>query len=441
MKLYLFDDRRARGWRPFSLTRPIGEMRLGVTTLRERIEAALALSTSGYLESGAPSGYHAIGLPGVLPPHLHEVAQNRVLLLSRVVPPVGSKRWQELGQGLRGEDSLGGAGREAADPSAPLPRPLLVRGERVGWLLPRGTAFPPHALLLEPSLAVEGWPGDEPGSGGGAHLPGIELPGEVVDSPWDLLARQGEYLTQDLTGGFPLPAEVTPLTPLPGVHRLGEAPVLAAPGVQLDPGIVLDTRGGPILLGRDVRICPFTHLMGPSAIGAGSTLLGGVFNGVTTGPVCRLRGEVEASIILGYSNKAHDGYLGHALLGEWVNLGALTTNSDLKNNYGSIRVQTEEGVVDTGLLKLGVLLGDHVKTGIGTLLGAGTVVGVGANLFGGGLRTGWIPPFQWGDTERYRLEPFLELVERVMGRRGRVLSPEERGFLEEVWRRSAPASP
>jgi hypothetical protein len=136
-------------------------------------------------------------------------------------------------------------------------------------------------------------------------------------------------------------------------------------------------------------------------------------------------------------NKAHDGYLGHSLLGRWVNLGAFTTNSDLKNNYGPVRAGAAAGEVETGLLKLGVLVGDHAKTGIGTLLNAGTVVGAGSNVYGGRFPWKWIPPFGWGTSEAfgpYRLEPFLATVERAMGRRGILLDTGEREFLTKAWR-------
>ena len=154
--------------------------------------------------------------------------------------------------------------------------------------------------------------------------------------------------------------------------------------------------------------------------------------------MCNLRGEISASILLGWTNKAHDGYLGHSLVGSWVNLGAMTTNSDLKNNYGSVRVATVDGELDTGLLKLGVFLGDHVKTGIGTTLSAGTTVGVGTNLFGGGAPPKLVPPFHWGDGHElipHRLDAFLQTAQRAMDRRSVSFPIEERAFLTRVWRR------
>ena len=180
----------------------------------------------------------------------------------------------------------------------------------------------------------------------------------------------------------------------------------------------------------------FTRIEGPSWFGPGCILQGGVLTHVGAGPRCRLRGEIEASVIQGWSNKAHDGYLGHAWLGSWVNLGAMTTNSDLKNNYGSVRIRTSSRTADTGLMKLGCLLGDHVKTGIGTLLNTGTVLGAGSNVFGGAMPPGFVPPFSWGsgvELSTHRLERFLETAERAMGRRDIPLTEGMRAVLTRAF--------
>jgi len=158
------------------------------------------------------------------------------------------------------------------------------------------------------------------------------------------------------------------------------------------------------------------------------------------GPVCVVRGEVSDSVLLGFVNKSHDGYIGHALIGRWVNLGAFTTNSDLKNNYGFVRVWTPLGDVDTGLLKVGCFLGDHVKTGIGTVISTGTVLGAGSNVFGGVMPPRAVPPFSWGEGERlgpHRLDKFLATAERAMARRGQSLTPGVRRVLETAWHETA----
>jgi hypothetical protein len=152
-------------------------------------------------------------------------------------------------------------------------------------------------------------------------------------------------------------------------------------------------------------------------------------------------GEVEASIFLARSNKYHDGFIGHAYIGEWVNLGAMTTNSDLKNTYGSVKVWCEGRLVDTGEQKVGATIGDHAKTGIGSLLDTGTVIGVAANVYGGSavLTTKWIPSFAWGappDLILHDPARALGTMQEVMRRRGATPTPAYRAMMEEVFART-----
>jgi UDP-N-acetylglucosamine diphosphorylase/glucosamine-1-phosphate N-acetyltransferase len=204
---------------------------------------------------------------------------------------------------------------------------------------------------------------------------------------------------------------------------------------------VLDSSEGPIWLDRGATVRAFTRLSGPAYIGPDSVVLGGPVASVSLGPVCRVRGELAEAVCLGYVNKQHDGHIGHAYLGRWVNLGAETTNSDLKNNYGTIRLWTPEGEMDTGEVKMGSLLGDHVKTGIGLLLNTGTVVGAGSNLYGAAMPPKYVPPFSWGTGEElvpYRLEKFMEVAERAMARRDVTLSAGTREQLGRAWERAHP---
>jgi hypothetical protein len=155
-----------------------------------------------------------------------------------------------------------------------------------------------------------------------------------------------------------------------------------------------------------------------------------------------VRGEVTDSIFLGFSNKAHDGHIGHAVLGRWVNLGAGTINSDLKNTYSSVRLRLADGDVDTGLLKCGAFIGDHVKTGIGTLLSTGTVIGAGSNLFGGRMPPTSVPAFSWGEGDRlgeHRIDKFFATAEIAMLRRGVELSEGMRHVLGRAAERTKTA--
>ena len=204
----------------------------------------------------------------------------------------------------------------------------------------------------------------------------------------------------------------------------------------MEPGVLIDTRDGPVSLGEGVEVRAGTRLEGPLRAGEGARLLGGSMSGLSAGPFSYLRGELEDVIAFGYCNKAHDGFIGHAVLGRWVNLGAMTTNSDLKNNYGTVRIGPPDAAVDTGLVKLGSLIGDHVKTGIGVLLNTGTVVGAGSNVFGAAIQDKWIPPFSWGEAGalgEYRREAFVETAAKVMPRRGIEVDSRTRRWLEAIW--------
>ncbi len=357
------------------------------------------------------------GAPPVVAPQRLEEAEPRLLLCSRAVPGPPNGTEGRLPHDLRE------------------PTTLLIEGRVVGALLPAGASPPDPGWLRHPEPL--------------ADAPELELEGQVLERVWDLVAGHPERLRRDLeaeaarrTGreaaGARSGSDGSSGAPrLPeGVARLGDGPVLLGRGGRLEPGVLLDTREGPIWLEDGVEVLAGARLSGPLYAGPRSRLLGGPIACLSAGAFSYLRGEIEESIVLGHTNKAHDGFLGHAYLGRWVNLGASTTNSDLKNNYGPVRLGPPGEEVDTGLLKLGCLLGDHVKTGIGTLLDTGTVVGAGSNLFGGVLPPKWVPPFSWGrgdELVEYRKEAFLQTAEAVMGRREVELGSGGRAWLAAVW--------
>ncbi len=260
--------------------------------------------------------------------------------------------------------------------------------------------------------------------------------GELLDRIWQLVsgnpARTGVDI-ETLKSGAPAPV-------LPdGAHHWGKHPLFIDETATVEPGCAFVTTDGPIWIDRGAHIRAFTRLAGPAYIGPNSTLIGGSVEAVSLGPVCRVGGELAESVCLGYMNKQHDGHIGHAYLGRWVNLGAETTNSDLKNNYGTVRMWTPAGEVDTGEVKLGSLLGDHVKTGIGLLLNTGTIIGAGSNIFGTSMPPTFVPPFSWGTGDRlgeYRLDEFLKCADMAMSRREVGLSASMREMLGASWHRA-----
>jgi len=255
----------------------------------------------------------------------------------------------------------------------------------------------------------------------GLGLPALPVDAEFITWPWELMARNADAIASDLGAAR---AEVKG-----AVHRLAclESPerIAIEDGARVGAYAVLDAGGGPIAVKRGAVIEPHTLVKGPCVVGAGTQLLGGVIGGSTFGPECRIAGEVEACIWQGYANKRHHGFIGHSVIGEWVNLGALTTTSDLKNNYGNVRVWVDGREEDTRSPKVGAFVGAHVKTGIGSLLPTGASIGVAANLFGGGrFVPKQVPAFAWWDGERmseHELERCLATARVATSRRGRTL--------------------
>ena len=395
MKLILFHDTEALRWSPFIETRPVGELLYGTLTLRARAERSLGMEASAYAGAQHLDGFDE---PGFLP-HLDPIAAtdgDRIFLCVRA----------------------------AIDPpAAPLPdRPatLCIGSQVVGWMVPAGQHGPtPDALR-------------DLGAGAGET---VELQGELLGRPWDLMTRNPARITAD-AGGDPSGNNAFQLSDVPvlGKHR-----VMLGAGAAVEPGVILDARAGPVWLDQDARVEGPARIAGPLYLGAGSTILGGPVGGSSIGPGCKVRGEVAASVISGYCNKAHDGHLGHSVLGRWVNLGAGTTNSDLKNTYSAVRVTLPAEEVDTGMIKVGCFLGDHVKTGIGTLINTGTVVGAGSNLFGGRMPPAYVPLFSWGEAEalvEYRLDRFLDRAQAAMSRRDVELTGGMRELLSRAFERS-----
>src|SRR5260221_3632011 len=238
-------------------------------------------------------------------------------------------------------------------------------------------------------------------------LPRTELELGVLACPWPLIEENGAALEHDLGAG--------PFEQRGEVHRLAalEVPeaIAVEEGARIEAGAVLDAGGGPIRVERGAGVGAHTLVTGPCVVGAGSELLGGTVARSTIGPRCFIAGEVEASIWQGYSNKRHHGFVGHSVIGEWVNLGALTTTSDLKNNYGPVRVTVGGREMDSGLTKVGAFIGAHTKTGIGSLLPTGAVIGTASNLFGGGrFAPKHVPPFTRWDGQRASVHSAPPLV-------------------------------
>lgn len=222
-------------------------------------------------------------------------------------------------------------------------------------------------------------------------------------------------------------------TPDASVTILGDPDkVFIEPGARVE-ACYLNTRSGPIYIGADSQVMEGAVIHGPVALAENVTVRAGarIYGATTIGPHSKVAGEISNSVIQGYSNKAHDGFLGNSILGEWCNLGADTNTSNLKNNYSEVKIWSyaAHDFVSTGLTFCGLIMGDHSKCGINTMFNTGTTVGVSANIFGGGFPPKYIPSFAWGGAdgfETYALNKALETAERVLERRNLKLSDEQR---------------
>ncbi|MHC5538971.1 putative sugar nucleotidyl transferase, partial [Singulisphaera rosea] len=313
--------------------------------------------------------------------------------------------------------------------------PVLVANAR--WLPPDDLELPqiggtwlglcdglPACALVGPDQAVDletnrvsGWFEEQ-----AERLGGQELGGEWIRRPWDLVAKNADHLKRDFVAEGRIGVSNRHLVTAAVVGPVNR--LFIHESARVDPYTVFDTTQGPIMVGAGVVVQPFTRIEGPSFIGRDTQLFrANIRGGVTLGPNCRIGGEVEASIVHGHSNKYHEGFLGHAYVGEWVNLGAITSNSDLRNDYGEVSVPLGGDPVATGQAKVGCFIGDHTRTGLGSLLNTGTAIGVMCNVLPAGpLLPKHVPSFTAVLHGRVApgspLESMFETARTVMARRG-----------------------
>lgn len=269
-------------------------------------------------------------------------------------------------------------------------------------------------------------------------LPTEEVDINYVHFPWELIHNNGreiiedyKYITKDYKQMINAPIN-------DGVYLVEKDNMYIAEGVDIKPGVVIDASDGPIYIAKNVKIMPNACLRGPLYIGKNSLIRmsAKVYENTSIGNVCKVGGEIEDSIIHSYSNKQHDGFLGHSYLGAWVNIGADTNSSDLKSNYGTIKVIINDVAVDSKMQFVGAIIGDHSKTAINTMLNTGTVIGLSCNVYGSGFPPKYMPSFSWGGSDgvtTYNLEKSLEVAERVMKRRDIIISEDAKRLISNVF--------
>jgi UDP-N-acetylglucosamine diphosphorylase/glucosamine-1-phosphate N-acetyltransferase len=383
-QLYLLEpESPGPEWAPFAGVRPISELRAGAWLIRERWEAALDADTTATVGSHVHGFHEADAAPVIAP---RSITGPAFVVASSFAP-----------SGVR------------LSPS-PSIRRFTHRGTTVGWVVGPG----------------DSWRGpDETGAA-------LEIDGLLLRGAFDLVTALEVLLEDDCADFLHAARQDVP----EGSIVLGDAARVVCRAAAVEPGVVFDVRHGPVVLEEGVEVRHGTRLEGPIFARPRTRILGGFIRGSSFGPECRVHGEVAATVFIGYDNKSHDGFVGHSVLGPWVNLGAGTTTSNLKNTYGTVRLEPRGARIETGRLNLGTLFGDHAKTAIGTMLSTGTIVSAGANVFGG-LPPKYLPPFAWGSdaTERVSEDGFLRVAERVLGRRGVDFSGAVRNSLQLMYSR------
>jgi UDP-N-acetylglucosamine diphosphorylase/glucosamine-1-phosphate N-acetyltransferase len=272
---------------------------------------------------------------------------------------------------------------------------------------------------------------------GFGDLPRVEIEANMISYPWHLIDQNEPQLVADFERLLRKKKPKRSKAPA-GVHFVNPRQIVLSPDVVIKPGCVLDAEHGPIVLGRGCTVMPNATLVGPLFVGERSVIKPGAFiSGSSIGPLCKVGGEVEHAIFQGYANKQHDGFLGHSYVGAWVNLGAGTSNSDLKNNYGPVRVTLGTEQVDTGLQFVGLIMGDHSKSAINSVFNTGTVVGVSSNIFGNGFPPKYVPSFSWGAAGEtfttFNADKAIDVARRVMVRRNIRLTAQEEQLFRTIF--------
>ena len=394
-RLYLYDDAAARNFQPFALTRPVSELRAGAEILRLRWERVAGTKAYGFISSPHLENFEELDAP---PSVQNEttIPAGSVIASSRFAPSLAARI-----NDISGAFSCDGR----------------VCAVHVRKSIDMGN-------LADGSLALDALVDDS-----AAPVP---LAGRWLDHVWDLIGHLGAQLSEDI----PIMGASLSGAAIENATIIGRHPIYCETGVGIEPYVILDANDGPILIRRGATIAAFSRIVGPCYIGEDSHVIGDAIRACSIGNVCKVRGEISASVMLGHSNKGHTGFVGSSYLGRWVNLGAGTTTSNLKNTYGPVQLWTPQGLQDTGLQFLGSVFGDHAKTGIGTMLTTGCVVGAGANIYGAGVTPKNIAPFAWGDGEpyaRFESDKFIEVAERMMARRHVTLGAKGRRHLEAAY--------
>ncbi|GAA4933531.1 GlmU family protein [Algibacter agarivorans] len=382
MNYILFDGPSRNNLLPFTFTRPVADIRVGILTIREKWESFLDSTTTTVTEDYLSDKYPMV-----------EMDENVMINASYLPNLELIERIKSLKENqaiFNGEDVIAFFTKETQD----------------------DIDFDTYEAIEFSDAIIK------------------------IENTWDIFSKNGEaiqddfnFITKDRTSQ-PIPASNNILAP---------ENIFIEEGAKLEFA-TLNASNGPIYIGENAEIMEGSSVRGPFALCENATVKMGakIYGPTTIGPYSKVGGEVNNSVLFAYSNKGHDGFLGNSVLGEWCNLGADTNNSNLKNNYAEVRLwdyQTE-GFAKTGLQFCGLMMGDHSKCGINTMFNTGTVIGVSANIYGSGFPRNFVPSFSWGGSSgftTYLTKKVFEVAKVVMSRRGIEFSEQDQAILEHVF--------
>ncbi|MBA2499352.1 MAG: glucose-1-phosphate thymidylyltransferase [Chitinophagaceae bacterium] len=372
---------------PFTLTRQIQDLRIGILTIREKWEQGLKMTSYDKFEDDYKDLEKCIRIDDSLVNDTYYLIHGNLLPTPNLVKAVKSLK---AGQFIS-----------------------LNEGQGVVYCFTKNEVKEYHKIEVNKAIPVK----DEAIS---------------IQFPWDIFQKNAEAIRLD----FQLVTNKRKSASLSRTNKLLNPKKIFIEKGVIAEHVVINATEGPVYIGRDVRLMEGTIIRGPVSVGQGSVLKMGarIYGASTIGPGCVVGGEIKNSVIFSNSNKAHDGYLGDAVIGEWCNLGAGTSNSNMKNNAGTIRIWTSDGYLEAGK-KCGVLMGDYTKTAINTSINTGTVIGVCCNVFGNGLTPKFIPNFSWGSegVKRYEFEKAIEDIKNWKSLKQQNISVNELSILKFIF--------
>ena len=382
MNYILFDSDARNALLPFTYTRPVADIRVGILTIREKWEKHLGLTTTTITEEYLEEKYPMV-----------EMEQN-ILINASFIPT----------------ESLVEKVKNLTENQA-----LFVGDDVVAFY----TSDSQEEVDFSTYSQIE-----------------YEEKLLQIKNTWDIFSFNGEAIKLD----FDLITEERTSQPIPeGVHAINKENIFIEEGASVIYSS-LNASEGPIYIGKDAKILEGSLIRGPFAMCENAIVKMGakIYGNTTLGPFCKVAGEINNAVLFGYSSKGHEGYLGNAVLGEWCNIGADSNNSNLKNNYAEVKIWSyeTERFAKTGLQFCGLMMGDHSKCGINTMFNTGTVIGVSANIFGSGFPRNFIPSFSWGGASgftTYQTNKVFEVAEVVMQRKGIPFEDKDKKILERIF--------